>query len=64
MDDPIIASVRAVIDLGMPAVVLVQSIVLYRALSAMTDRYISTLELLLDKPRSPSPTPPLSLIHI
>lgn len=58
MDDPIIASVRQVIDLGMPAVVLVQSIVLYRALSSMTDRYISTLELLIDKSRPPSPTPP------
>lgn len=58
MDDPIIASVRAVIDLGMPAVVLVQSIVLYRSLSAMTDRYISMLELLVDKSRSPSPAPP------
>lgn len=58
MDDPIIQSVRQIIDLGMPAVVLVQSIVLYRALSAMTDRYISTLELLIDKARSPSPAPP------
>lgn len=58
MEDPIIQSVRQIIDLGMPAVVLVQSIVLYRALSSMTDRYISMLELLIDKLRSPSPAPP------
>lgn len=58
MEDPIIQSVRQIIDLGMPAVVLIQSIVLYRALSSMTDRYISMLELLVDKPRPPSPAPP------
>lgn len=58
MEDPIIQSIRQIIDLGMPAVVLIQSIVLYRALSGMTDRYISMLELLIDKPRAPSPAPP------
>lgn len=55
MDDPIIASVRAVIDLGMPAVVLVQSVVLYRALAAMTDRYLTYLETALEDRPAPRP---------
>lgn len=48
MDDPVIESVRGIMDLGMPAVVLIQSIVLYRALMGMTDRYISALEQIAD----------------
>ncbi len=44
MDDGIIAAIRSVIDLGMPALVIIQSIVLYRAHVAMTDRYLTHLE--------------------
>lgn len=60
MDDPVIESVRGIMDLGMPAVVLIQSIVLYRALMGMTDRYISALEQIADIDRRIERKPPLS----
>lgn len=47
-------------DLGMPAVVLIQSIVLYRALMGMTDRYISALEQIADIDRRIERKPPQS----
>lgn len=44
MDTETIDFVQSVIDTGLVGVVLVQSIILYRALTAMTDRYIAHLE--------------------
>lgn len=44
MDNEQITLLAAILELGWPAVVLMQSIVLYRAHSAMTDRYLSHLE--------------------
>ncbi len=44
MDDPLIGAVRAVLELGWPAIVLVQSAILWRSAQQMTDRYIAHLE--------------------
>ncbi len=44
MDDPILQAVRAILELGWPAIVLVQSVILWRAHQTMVDRYIAYLE--------------------
>lgn len=44
MDPETINLIASVLDLGLVGVLLVQSIVLYRAYTAMTDRYLAHLE--------------------
>lgn len=43
-DDPIIGAVRAVLELGWPAIVLVQSAILWRKVEALNERYLTFLE--------------------
>lgn len=44
METEAIDLVTSIIDTGLVGVVLVQSIILYRALAGMTDRYLANLE--------------------
>lgn len=44
MDDPIIASVRAVLELGWPAIVLIQSVILWKAYTDRTNQFIDWLK--------------------
>lgn len=49
METEAIDLVTSIIDTGLVGVVLVQSIILYRALAGMTDRYLSHLERLNER---------------
>lgn len=61
MEPETISLIQAILELGWPAVVLMQSIILYRAYTAMTDRYLAHLERISERVTTltqPLVTPP------
>lgn len=54
MDDPVIGAVRAVLELGWPAIVLIQSVILWRAYTERTQQFIDHLK---NTPSSPESSP-------
>lgn len=57
MDDPVIGAVRAVLELGWPAIVLVQSVILWKAYTERTQQFIDHLKQPHEGPESsPSQT--------
>lgn len=59
MDEETALLISKVLDLGLVGVLAVQTIVLYRALTTMTDRYLAHLERISE--RVTSLTQPLSI---